>query len=265
MAKASRKEQVEEQPEVEVEEVEAVEPEVEVEPAEGRPSPRRAPGQKEVIPFAFKVCGYSFDGHTLTLFKSVERTDCEAQLARLQAEGYYENLGVYGINDPVPESPAARKLRAAAAKKAKQAEKAAEESANALSKGVKTPAAVKTAMGKLVDGRLTIPRKKSTRGLDLGGKPKRSGRSSGGAPRPGRSAKGQAPARKAGSASQGADKAPAPTSATGKRKEKPVAKGAAKTKTKPRPAGKTRRKPSAKSGKAPSGKKASRKTRTKGR
>ncbi len=105
-----------------------------------KPGPRKAPGQKEVIPFKWKVCGYAADGVTLTLFKSVERNDAEAHLARLQKEGYYEGLNIYGVDDPVPAAPqslqkaarqkkaakaaAAKKAAAARAKAAKKAKKA---------------------------------------------------------------------------------------------------------------------------------------------
>lgn len=86
-------------------------------------TPRRAPGQKEVIPFAWKVCGYAYDGHTLTLFKAVECADAEAQLARLQQEAYYEGLKVYGIDEAVPPSPLARKLQAAKDRAARRQKK----------------------------------------------------------------------------------------------------------------------------------------------
>lgn len=97
---------------------------IEVPAPSGAPAasvPRRAPGQKEVIPLVWKVCGYSFDGVTLTLFKSVERADAEAQLARLQEEGYYTGLAIYKIDEPVPRAPQAKKFEAERAKKAKHA------------------------------------------------------------------------------------------------------------------------------------------------
>jgi hypothetical protein len=83
------------------------------------PVPRRAPGQKEVIPFAWKVCGYASDGCTLTFFKSVERADCEAQLERLQREGYYTGLAIYKIDETPP--PAVMPKKAPAPKAAKRA------------------------------------------------------------------------------------------------------------------------------------------------
>jgi hypothetical protein len=88
--------------------------------------PRRAPGQKEVIPFAWKVCGYSFDGQTLTLFKSVELADSEAHLARLESEGYYEGLKVYPIDEKVPPSPLAKKRQAADARESNEKSKKSE-------------------------------------------------------------------------------------------------------------------------------------------
>ena len=78
---------------------------------------RRAPGQKEVIPFEWKVCGFAADGYTLTLFKSIEKADSEAQLARLEADGYYYGLKLLKIDDEVAAPPQARKQRADAEKK----------------------------------------------------------------------------------------------------------------------------------------------------
>ncbi|MCB9850026.1 MAG: hypothetical protein H6817_04905 [Phycisphaerales bacterium] len=133
------------------------------------PAPRRAPGQKEVIPFEWKVCGYSPDGHTLTLFKSVEKADSEAQLTRLTNEGYYEGLKLYAVDDPVPESPKAKKLRQDAKKKGKKGgdDDKADEPTSVLRKSAKSPSVVSTPMGKMVDGRLTIRRKKSAEGKVL--------------------------------------------------------------------------------------------------
>jgi hypothetical protein len=107
---------------------------------------RRAPGQKEVIPFAWKVCGYSTDGYTLTLFKSVERADCEAQIERLMSEAYYEGLAIYTIDEPVESSPRAKQLQAvskkkeAAAKKKADHDKAARKAANAARNKARKPA-----------------------------------------------------------------------------------------------------------------------------
>lgn len=122
--------------------------------ASGPPSPpsppegaRRAPGQKEVIPFAWKICGYSTDGYTLTLFKSVERADCDAQLERLQGENYYEGLAIYKVDEPVQASPRAKQLQAVAKKKEvadkkkSDQEKAARKAAASARNKAKKPAA----------------------------------------------------------------------------------------------------------------------------
>ena len=52
------------------------------------PAHGRTMGVKEIIPFSWKVIGRSGDA-ILTLFKSIERKDSEAQHERLIAEGYY--------------------------------------------------------------------------------------------------------------------------------------------------------------------------------
>jgi hypothetical protein len=132
-------------------------------PAGDRPAPRRAPGQKEVIPFEWKLCGYSSEGYTLTLFKSIERADCEAQLLRHEAEGYYHGLKVYKLDETVPPSPKAKKLRVAA-KKAKHDSTAAQNDGPAVRKSAKAaPSVIQTAMGKLIDGRITARLKKGAR------------------------------------------------------------------------------------------------------
>lgn len=77
-------------------------------------------GAKEVPPFEWKLLG-TVNYATLTLFKSVDRADSEAQLERVQRDGYYKDLRIVGVNDKVvqPKLPAAmRKKAAALAKKA---------------------------------------------------------------------------------------------------------------------------------------------------
>jgi hypothetical protein len=66
--------------------------------------------QKEVPAFEWKLVGYA-DGLTLTLLKSVEHKDAEAQLNRLQSEGYYDGLAIYPIDAPVPPPPSSRRQR----------------------------------------------------------------------------------------------------------------------------------------------------------
>lgn len=51
-------------------------------------------GVKEVIPFKWKLVGTAHHT-TLTLFKAVEREDVEAQLERVQREGYYTDLRIF--------------------------------------------------------------------------------------------------------------------------------------------------------------------------
>jgi hypothetical protein len=62
-------------------------------------APRRAPGTKEIIPFQWKLLGES-RGAILTLFKSVERSETEAQFDRARDEGYYSKLRIVQL-DPM--------------------------------------------------------------------------------------------------------------------------------------------------------------------
>lgn len=80
-----------------IDEVAAVELEV-PEIVEGAPATNGTPvkkplGVKEVIPFKWKLVGTAHH-MTLTLFKAVEREDVEAQLERVQKEGYYTDLRI---------------------------------------------------------------------------------------------------------------------------------------------------------------------------
>lgn len=72
----------------------------------GAQTGRRPPGAKEVIPFEWKLIGEA-NGLALTLFKAIEREDVEAQLERVQREGYYGNLRILGNTEKVkqPASP----------------------------------------------------------------------------------------------------------------------------------------------------------------
>ncbi len=80
-------------------------------PAAGSPRPAhsRAPGQKEVIPFGWKVVGQS-GGVALILFKSIERQDAEAHYERLAAEGYYQKLAIMENTAVVRQPKGAPKL-----------------------------------------------------------------------------------------------------------------------------------------------------------
>lgn len=66
----------------------------------GPPAVKKTLGTKEVIPFAWKVIGRSGE-MILTLFKSVERADTDAQHARLAKDGAYKDLQVVGINHKI--------------------------------------------------------------------------------------------------------------------------------------------------------------------
>lgn len=65
--------------------------------AQPAPSGKKAIGVKEVPPFEWKLLGTA-DGYTLTLFKSVEREDSDAQLVRVRKDGYYKDLRVVDID-----------------------------------------------------------------------------------------------------------------------------------------------------------------------
>ncbi len=68
---------------------------------------RRGPGTKEVIPFCWRLVGES-DGFILTLFKSVDRDEAEAQLKRARADGYYVNLRVVDVNEKIKQPASAK-------------------------------------------------------------------------------------------------------------------------------------------------------------
>lgn len=65
------------------------------------PAAKKAPAAKEIPPFQWKLVGYS-RGIPLTLLKSVERSDIEAQLERYRAEGYYTELTIHPIDAKIP-------------------------------------------------------------------------------------------------------------------------------------------------------------------
>ncbi len=71
---------------------------------------RRAPAIKEVIPLAWKLVGTSA-GTPVTLLKCIERKDAEVQMARLEAEGYYQRLEIFGAEEKVPLSSTLNKAR----------------------------------------------------------------------------------------------------------------------------------------------------------
>ena len=71
---------------------------------------KKSLGAKEPINFKWKLVGLS-QGVALTLFKSVEREEIDAQLERLQKDGYYTELRILDINEKVlqPNPPKAAK------------------------------------------------------------------------------------------------------------------------------------------------------------
>lgn len=73
------------------------------------PVPRRAPGTKEIIPFRWKLLGESH-GAILTLFKSVERSETEAQYQRAHDEGYYSGLRIVDIDEKTVQPPSAQRF-----------------------------------------------------------------------------------------------------------------------------------------------------------
>ena len=87
----------------------------EVEEEKPRPQPssaKKSPGTKEVIAFKWKLVGESY-GVALTLFKAIERPDVEAQLTRVDREGYYKNLRILEADEKVKQ-PSGRDVRAMA-------------------------------------------------------------------------------------------------------------------------------------------------------
>lgn len=94
------------------------------------PGVKRTIPVKEPPPFKWKLMGY-VDGYTVTLLKAIEREDAEAQLLRLQEEGYYRGLEIYPIDAKVPADPDAGRIHRERKAKEKTAarEAAAKESA----------------------------------------------------------------------------------------------------------------------------------------
>lgn len=98
---------------------------------DGATAKKSAMGAKEVPAFQWKLLGTA-NYATLTLFKSVERDDAEAQLERVHKDGYYKDLKIVDIDAKVaqPKQPAAlrKKAEARAKKEANEAKKAAAKS-----------------------------------------------------------------------------------------------------------------------------------------
>ena len=99
----------------------------------GQPAPtgpRRGSTMKEVIPFEWKLIGEAA-GAVLTLFKSVEREDVDAQFERISRETYYTNLRIVDIDFKIKQSVAIKT-------ELKKVKLAQEERAAKLAKRLKT-------------------------------------------------------------------------------------------------------------------------------
>lgn len=118
--------------------------------APGGPVPgRKSLGVKEPIVFKWKVIGRS--GSTfVTLFKSVEREEVEAQLERLTRDGYYTNLQILEASAKVEQPPQPKEAKKAKAKEApaKPVEKAAPVKASAPKAVAKAVVTKKTSSAK---------------------------------------------------------------------------------------------------------------------
>ena len=81
--------------------------------APGGPVPgRKSLGVKEPIIFNWKIVGRS--GHmNVTLFKSVEREEVEAQLERLTRDGYYTHLQILEAKAKVEQPPQPKEAKKA--------------------------------------------------------------------------------------------------------------------------------------------------------
>ena len=107
---------------------------------------RRAPGAKEVIPFAWKLIGTSGD-LTVTLFKAIEKVEVEAQLERLRRDGYYRNLTVLDV-DAVVTQPVVAKKSARAKKPSAKTTPSGKASAPAKTSAPSAPAKKKRSPAK---------------------------------------------------------------------------------------------------------------------
>jgi hypothetical protein len=71
---------------------------------------RRGPGVKEIPEMAWKLIGTS-NGTPVVLLKCVDRADAEAQLKRLEAERYYQDLDIVAVNAKISLSASLIKAR----------------------------------------------------------------------------------------------------------------------------------------------------------
>lgn len=70
--------------------------------ADKRPPQRRSLNVKEIPPFEWKLVGKS-RGAFLTLFKAVSREDVEAQLERVRHDGYYTEISILALDEPIKQ------------------------------------------------------------------------------------------------------------------------------------------------------------------
>lgn len=117
-------------------------------PAAAGPVPgKRALGVKEPIIFKWKLIGTS-NNMTLTLFKSVEREDVDAQFERTLKEGYYTDLKILNVDAKVGQPPQLQGTNKASSR---------------TDRGDKTaaPAATRTAAAKRSSGAPNSPQRKT--------------------------------------------------------------------------------------------------------
>ena len=89
---------------------EEVEETVVAAPAPAAPVGRKPLGTKEPIIFNWKIVGHS-QGVAVTLFKSTEREDSDAQLERLIRDGYYSHLEIMDANAKVIQPAPPKEVR----------------------------------------------------------------------------------------------------------------------------------------------------------
>lgn len=85
-----------------------------------RTAPRRSLNVREIPPFEWKLVGKS-RGVFLTLFKAVSREDVEAQLERVRHDGYYTEISILALDEPIkqPRPPFGRRRGGSAASPSK--------------------------------------------------------------------------------------------------------------------------------------------------
>ncbi len=93
--------------------IDDVEEAPEVAVPEVAPVARKSLGVKEPIIFLWKIVGHA-NGLALTLFKSVEREDADAQLERLTRDGYYTNLEIMEATAKVVQPQPPKEVKKAA-------------------------------------------------------------------------------------------------------------------------------------------------------